>query len=540
MRQIVPLLVLALLSSAASSQTPGSCVPGRATGQLDIGEVEATAYTTGTLFYGPGGAEQYVVPKLTGIPPIYNASLWVGGTVEGTPLVSGATYYSPEFWPGPLDPGAMLPNPVDCSAYDLIWVVSVQDVSAYERDGTATTDLAEWPVGLGAPAVDASGAPVVPTSRGQTLGLAAGERPDLLGQQSAFWVMNDVGNVHRSLGSAPLGVEVRVLAGAFLNPTSPTLTRATAWRFEIVNRSRKTIEDLRASLFIGWQLGNGSDDYVGVDTTRSLSFVYNADNRDGGTLGYGLAPPAIGFDLLTGASSSMYYIGGDANRSPPSDATQADRLMRGIWRDGTPLTRSESGYNREGTPTVWAYPARAEYGEFWSEMDASSTPGLQPAVPGQRDVQFTSRPVLLEAGAFHAVDGIMLYARGNDHLRSLENLRDASDFVQVWYDAGRLFPAFRAPVASEASLGADPLALRIGPNPVTRRTTVSYVLPVPATVRLAVLDVLGREVAVLHAGPRAAGPHEATLDASPLAPGVYAAVLQTGAGRAARPLTVAR
>ena len=42
--------------------------------------------------------------------------------------------------------------------------------------------------------------------------LAAGDRPAIYGHQTAFWVMNDVGNDHQSTLTEPIGLEVRVTA----------------------------------------------------------------------------------------------------------------------------------------------------------------------------------------------------------------------------------------------------------------------------------------------------------------------------------------
>jgi len=59
------------------------------------------------------------------------------------------------------------------------------------------------------------------------------------------------------------------------------------------------------------------------------------------------------------------------------------------------------------------------------------------------------------------------------------------------------------------------------PNPVRDRATVSYALPEPASVQLAVYDVLGRRVAVLDEGRREAGVHRLTWEAGNAASGVY-------------------
>jgi photosystem II stability/assembly factor-like uncharacterized protein len=85
------------------------------------------------------------------------------------------------------------------------------------------------------------------------------------------------------------------------------------------------------------------------------------------------------------------------------------------------------------------------------------------------------------------------------------------------------------------------LALRTPrPNPARGTTTVGYTLRAPSTVRLDVLDVTGRGVAVLAEGPRRAGAHEAALDASGLAPGVYVVRLSAGGAVRTRRLVVAR
>ena len=67
------------------------------------------------------------------------------------------------------------------------------------------------------------------------------------------------------------------------------------------------------------------------------------------------------------------------------------------------------------------------------------------------------------------------------------------------------------------------------PNPLRTSATVTFEVPEVAHVRLAVYDVLGREVAVLADGALAAGTHELTLDGRRLPSGVYT-VRATGAG----------
>jgi hypothetical protein len=92
------------------------------------------------------------------------------------------------------------------------------------------------------------------------------------------------------------------------------------------------------------------------------------------------------------------------------------------------------------------------------------------------------------------------------------------------------------PVGMITSSGAPPpassgLSLSVRPNPSDGRVTVAIVADAPETVRVSVLDALGREVAVIYDGAvsdRLALPVE-TAD---LSPGVYV-VRASVAGRAA-------
>ncbi len=67
----------------------------------------------------------------------------------------------------------------------------------------------------------------------------------------------------------------------------------------------------------------------------------------------------------------------------------------------------------------------------------------------------------------------------------------------------------------------ETVSLAAYPTPFAAQTTVRYALGETGAVRLAVYDVLGREVAVLTDGQAEAGAHEAVFDASELPSGVY-------------------
>ena len=350
------LLGLLLASPPLAAQTPGTCAFGTATTRLTVGDVDARLYNNGALFLNQStGRPEYIVPQASGGTALYAAGLWVGATVGGVPRVASARFL-PDFWPGPLGADASLPNPTDCSAYDRIYTITAADVASYETSGVLAADLAAWPVGLGAEARDASGQIVVATSRSQTINLAAGERPVLAGEQTAFWVMNDVGNAHARTGSAPLGIEVQVTASAFARGAL-ALRQSTAYRFRIVNRSAVPLESAFASFFVDTDIG--SDDLPrqrqGVDVARGMAFTYNESPT---ATPYGVSP-AVGYDFLnTGVGAHRYAINGTSMATMDALTTQSVyNTMQGLWNDGTPQTAMGTGYQTAGSVTRFAFPA---------------------------------------------------------------------------------------------------------------------------------------------------------------------------------------
>ena len=78
------------------------------------------------------------------------------------------------------------------------------------------------------------------------------------------------------------------------------------------------------------------------------------------------------------------------------------------------------------------------------------------------------------------------------------------------------------------------------PNPFRTTTTIPYAVDATTEVRLAVYDVMGREVAVLVDGTVEAGRHEARFDGRDLASGVYVWRLTAGTETQTGRLTLAR
>ncbi len=525
--------ILFLLSVPVLAQTPGSCELGVAEGDLDVNQVFARVFNTGALFFGNDttAGNGYLVPKTSGKSPIFAAAFWVGGKVNGELRVAAARYTRYEMWPGPLNAGATLPSPTDCSAYDRIFVVSRDDVAHYLRTGEATDDLLDWPVDWGAPVLDGDGIE-------GNYNLEDGDQPAIMGDQMAWWVMNDVGNVHADTGSDPLGIEVQVSAFAAARGAR-AIEQATYYRYLIVNRNSLPIDSAYVSLFVDADLGDAVDDWIGSDTTLSMGYVYNGDNDDSV---YG-APPAQGYHVVQGPvglpngrdddrdgavdeederlgmTAATYFCNGCISPvHPPWAKEDYFNAMQGLWRYGTPLTASGFGYQTNGPETTFVFAGDPVTNQCWSM--ANDCEGDQVAPNDQRLVVHTG-PFRLEPGESTEVVFAMPFAQGGNHLDSVAKLRVAAEVLQNAWDTGFLAPT---PVEAEPLPPELPRTIELSrpfPNPFSDQTTIRYELPEAMVARVSVFDALGREIAVLADGEQQAGSYEVVFDGTDLAPGTY-------------------
>jgi hypothetical protein len=76
------------------------------------------------------------------------------------------------------------------------------------------------------------------------------------------------------------------------------------------------------------------------------------------------------------------------------------------------------------------------------------------------------------------------------------------------------------------------------PNPFNPSTTIEFQIPAATTVRIAVYDMLGREVGELMNGVMDAGVHSVLFDAGRMASGVYYCRMTAGTFSAMRTMIV--
>ncbi|MCB0718063.1 MAG: hypothetical protein KDD65_06430, partial [Bacteroidetes bacterium] len=451
----------------AVAQTPGSCRLGSSTVDLTVNNVRARLYNNGGLFWR-GAGNVYNVPRAPEGQPIspngiFASGIWLAGKT-GTQVRSAAQAYGNwEYWPGPLDDAGN--PPADCAVYDHVYLVSREDVQNYEAGAGATPDLENWPADLGAPVIDGDGDP-------NNYNLAGGDRPDILGDQMAWWIMNDVGAVHENTGTPPIGMEIRVSAFAF--NLAGDLGNTTFYKYSMTYKGTQPLTDSWFGIWSDPDLGNATDDYVGSDTTLGLGFVYNADNDDEGSDGYGTPAPALGYDFFQGPlvpapgetftdpdgtvhqdatrlkmTRFMYYNNdGSVIGNPRGQTTDWYNYLQGIWQDNVRMCFGGNGHPTlstvpcEGTAD-FMFPGDPAAQEFWSEFNIDGTGTANP--PSDRRFLMSTGPFTFNPGDTQEIVYGIVWARADNNLASVTAMKNADALAQSAFDANFEIPA--APAA---------------------------------------------------------------------------------------------
>ena len=341
-----------------------NCSPATAKLTMEFNDVRALIEQGGSMFQNrAAGTAAYEVPKGSNLFAIYAGALWMGGTDVNGQLKLAALRYRQgnDFWPGPLtatpgtgtfnpsgpvgdnavrDFGEANIDPDQCIAYDKFYTIRKAEVIRFNiwwecnsgivtegcDDITQPTNeelnrIYSWPahgdVGRGQ---DYWLAPFYDRDQDGNYNPDNGDHPwyddilgrddvecgidrriTLFGDETHWWVFNDKGNIHTETNGDPIGMEIR--AQAFSFATNDEVNRMTFYNYELINRGTQTLYNTFFSQYLDADIGNYSDDYAGCDVSRGLGYMLNGDlvdESDGGKIGYGANPPAIGCDFFEG------------------------------------------------------------------------------------------------------------------------------------------------------------------------------------------------------------------------------------------------
>ncbi len=116
----------------------------------------------------------------------------------------------------------------------------------------------------------------------------------------------------------------------------------------------------------------------------------------------------------------------------------------------------------------------------------------------------------------------------------------ATDGVETWSVTDATPWEVEGTVVAPLAVAAEGTVLSVYPNPSYGRTAIRFYAEEAMPVRLAVYDVMGREVAVLADGTVGAGAHEVAFERPDLTSGVYVVRLKTGSTVRTERLTLVR
>ena len=349
--------------NAAVRTKAALCKRAQSTAELNINNVRALINGYGNMWYDGVVAQYHLPKNSNTCPLFCAALWIGGTDVNDQLRIAALRFGSDgdDYWPGPLkiNGTASVDLPV-CNAYDKHWIITKSEVLAlkahFEYDtnnyvapkddaeainADITDVIANWPAkGQGddlssflAPFYDADGDGEYNPRNGdypyydfdnelcpRTLkaSLKPGEnyvtKPTaeegivhgsslsdqvLKGDQTIWWVFNDMGNTHTESGGQPIGLEIRAQAFAF--STNDEINNMTFYSYEIINRSTYELQETYFSQWVDADLGYAWDDFVGCDVRRGLGYCYNGKPQDTpGSTSYSGVPPAVGIDFFQG------------------------------------------------------------------------------------------------------------------------------------------------------------------------------------------------------------------------------------------------
>ena len=418
------------------------------TRRIDVNEINMFVTNNGSFAYDLGAGDSGLFwPKGTDKAAVFASGLWLGAKVAGE-IRTVVAEYSQEYAPGRLfRDGSVYGLPDDPSKPEYIVYKMVRfngdpaDTGHVElespdelsrQDALVHHSWSEYMAG----AVP-SGAPWrlyrLPNTSTPTEGDSVDvPGPDVIGDMMMWTVYNDgdpTNHTNDAGGSSPLGIEITQTTFAFNRQGA--LGKTLFIKYKLKNQGTQTLDEMYISQWADPDLGGGAgftDDLVGCDTLpdgtgkpRSLGYVYNSTNNDGG---YGSAPPALGYDFFQGPrvgpdplglTSFAKYING----TDPASAEETYHYMEGLGSDGGGIT------DPFGEPTKFMHAGDPVSPGPTSWLDTN---------PADRRFFMSSGPFTMAPGDSQEVVVAVVIGQGNDRLSSISALRFNDEFAQDAFD----------------------------------------------------------------------------------------------------------
>ncbi len=420
----------------------------------------------GESAHTPGGNSGGLYPRGTAAA-IYLDGVLVGGYQGGNLKVSGQIYRTGTE-AGYIMNGEHITSAVDPSVrifrirkdYATLTAAQVRQDAAelYEKTVSQVTDADiqavmdqyekdwnEWPTDIGAPFYDLDGDGVYDPADGETPGIANAD-------QVVWFVITDANQTTTNdlYGTDPIGIEQQMTLWAYNQPGA-SLGQIVFKQIRIINKGDGDLTDAYISLWSDPDVGAYSNDLIGVDTSLSMMYAYNGEATDGDYDGYGLAPPAAGYDFFAGpivpsagdtaifnlqrkpgyknlpASSFGYFsAGGDYSDPGPYGEVEAAREYYNLMRGYAPiddLANPTPWEDENGNPTKFPFSG-----------DPVGGTGHLDSNPGDRRMLINAGPFTLAEGDTQDVVTALVGGLGDTYLSSITDLKNTDAVAQTLFD----------------------------------------------------------------------------------------------------------
>ena len=334
---------------------------------------------------------------------------------------------------------------VDAAEMNETTVSAVTDAQIQEILDQYEEDWNNWPTHLGAPFYDNNNNGVYEPELGETPGIADAD-------QVIWYVATDadVAATQSLYGTDPIGLEFQFTLWGYNQPGA-ALGQIVFKNIRLINKGAKNLTNAYISLWCDPDIGDYTNDFVGVDTSTSMMFGYNGVADDGDYAAFGLAPAAVGYDFFAGpivespgdtaifnlqkrpgyknlpASSFGYFVAGGeySDPSPYGDVTSAQRyynLMRG-FTPAIDLENPDPWLNSDGSATK--FPLSGDPVAGTGELDSS---------PADRRMLINAGPFTLAVGDTQDIVTAVVGGIGDTYLTSVTDVKNTDLVAQTLFD----------------------------------------------------------------------------------------------------------
>lgn len=414
------------------------------TATLEANNVKALLNVSGALFNnGIKGQFIPIQPGLAEKSLLRGSGIWAvgidpAGNLRGAVAVNDQT----DFQPGALSEDGSTAN----SELNNIWEVTCTDVSQhladYRDDGVVDNpnfNVYAFPAkgnvyfaannnNIELPQTEQPLAPFHDRDEDGKYGPNRGDYPTIevrgcplnhYPKQQDWFVANDLG-VHPS-GLKPLQLEVQTQVLAFETATASPINNTVYVRYLMINRTSEQIDSCYVGLFADFEIGNGSDDFIGSIPDHYVMYGYNGDNNDNGNFGSNI--PVMAVDMLRGPLDSTGYEM-ELGRIVPVDQVSGLQpveyfnLLSGRQANGAP-----------GPNAGFLFPDNPNIAGGNSEQALGHT-------PGQRAALASYGPFTLLPGAVNELIVAYYFVNtpGATPLQNVQQLYEDANVVQNLFD----------------------------------------------------------------------------------------------------------